>query len=88
MVHLCQKKFNAKLTPHSSRAYLGGGGRNDWVRPALHLDLYRYALLLPLLGLCKPGRAHLGSQILKFDLACARRVEILSDYGVPSCPSG
>ena len=39
------------------RDYLGREGGEDWVRPALCKEIYRDALLLLPLGLCKAGRA-------------------------------
>ena len=46
-----------ELTPNSCRDYLGGEGGEDWVRPALHMEIYRDSSLLLPLGLCKAGRA-------------------------------
>ena len=50
-------KFTTELTPNSCRDYLGREGGEDWVRPALRMEIYRDSSLLLLLGLCKAGRA-------------------------------
>ena len=50
-------KFKTELTPNSCRESLGGEGGEDWVRPALRIEIYRDDSLLLLLGLCKASRA-------------------------------
>ena len=58
-------KFKTELTPNSCRDYLGREGGEDWVRPALHMEIYRDSSLLLPLGLCKAGRALFWGQIWK-----------------------